>query len=158
MAWGRRWLIVLLPILSQICATGEVVDLIYLSWYDQTFCVVSKIIHIYREYFINTPEEIFSMLYISFVLVTTVWCTLLIVSRVIIVVGAKRGAGGRLRVYQHFIEVLVESSALYSISLVVWLALTIRGDPGMIYADTIVAIAKVRSLPRTSLSIIKHLV
>ena len=98
------------------------------------------------------------MLYISFNLTTTLSCTLLIIYRVVTVAGVKRGVDSRLRVYQHFIEVLVESSALYSISLVVWLALTIRGDPGMIYADTIVAIAKVRSLPRTSLSIIKHLV
>ncbi|KAK0220028.1 hypothetical protein IW262DRAFT_996931 [Armillaria fumosa] len=123
MVWGRRWLVVLLPILSQICAT------------------VSKIIHIYREY-CNPPEETFSMLYISFVLVTTLWCTLLIIHRILIVVGAKRGPSGRLRVYQQFIEVLVESSALYSISLVVWLALTVHGDPRTIYADTMVAILK----------------
>ncbi|PBK89795.1 hypothetical protein ARMGADRAFT_1014955 [Armillaria gallica] len=123
MVWGRRWLVVLLPILSQICAT------------------VSKIIHVYREYF-NPPEEIFSMLYISFVLVTTLWCTLLIIYRILIVTGVKWGGDGRLRVYQHFIEVLVESSALYSVSLLVFLALTIRGDLGMYYFDVIAGLAK----------------
>ncbi len=29
MVWGRRWVVVLLPILSLICATGKVSDLIY---------------------------------------------------------------------------------------------------------------------------------
>ncbi|PBK67578.1 hypothetical protein ARMSODRAFT_1020583 [Armillaria solidipes] len=123
MVWGRRWVIVLLPILSQICA------------------IASKIIKEYRDYF-NTPEGIFPMLYISFVLVTTLWCTLLIIYRILTVAGIKRGADSRLRVYRHFIEVLVESSALYSISLIVFLALAIRGDFGAYYLDVIAAIAK----------------
>ncbi len=89
---------------------------------------------------------------------TTLWCTVLIIYRILIVAGVKRGADSRLRVYRHFIEVLVESSALYSISLIVYLALFIRGDFGMYYLNDIASIAKVRSLPRTSLSIIKHLV
>ncbi len=98
------------------------------------------------------------MLYISFNLTTTLSCTLLIIYRVVTVAGVKRGVDSRLRVYRHFIEVLVESSALYSISLLVYLVLVIRGDFGLYYLDIITGIAKVRSLPRTSLSIIKHLV
>ncbi len=87
------------------------------------------------------------MLYISFSLTTTLSCTLLIIYRIVTVVGVKRGADGRLRVYQHFIEVLVESSALYSISLIVYLGLTIRMNLEMYYLDVIAGIAKVRSLP-----------
>ncbi|PBK89808.1 hypothetical protein ARMGADRAFT_1064809 [Armillaria gallica] len=123
MVWGRRWIIILLPILSLICAT------------------VSKIIKEYHEYF-NTPEGIFPMLYISFILVTTLWCTVLIIYRILTVAGVNRGAGGRLKVYHRFIGVLVESSALYSISLVVDLALTICEDDGMFYLDSIASITK----------------
>ncbi|PBK67576.1 hypothetical protein ARMSODRAFT_1086084 [Armillaria solidipes] len=124
MVWGRRWLVVLPPILSLISATA------------------SKIIQIYHRYYINATSNVSFTLYISFILVTILWCTVLIIYRILTVAGVKRGAGGRLRVYHRFIEVLVESSALYSISLIVYLALTIREDFGMYYLDAIAAIAK----------------
>ncbi|KAK0238153.1 hypothetical protein EDD85DRAFT_936945 [Armillaria nabsnona] len=133
MVWGQRWVVVLLPILSLISATGKVSNLIY--------SLVSRIIDAYLQYF-NTPARIFSMLSISLVLVTTLWCTVLIIYRILVVVGVKRGADGRLRIYQHFIEVLVESSALYSISLIVFLALTICGDFGLYYFDVIAGMMK----------------
>ncbi|KAK0464218.1 uncharacterized protein EV420DRAFT_1515411 [Desarmillaria tabescens] len=120
--WGHRWLFILLPVLSLISASA------------------TKIIELYEEYF-NLPG-VFGMLYISFILATTLWCTLFIIYRILSVVGFRRGAEGRLRVYHRFIEVLVESSALYSISLVLCLALTIRNDFGMFYLDVIGSIAK----------------
>ncbi|KAK0496174.1 hypothetical protein EDD18DRAFT_1391028 [Armillaria luteobubalina] len=82
------------------------------------------------------------MLYPSCVLATTLWCTLLIIYRILTITGVKYRANGRLRVYQHFLEVLVESLALYSISLVVYLALTIHEDSRLYYLDAIVGIAK----------------
>ncbi|KAK0238211.1 hypothetical protein EDD85DRAFT_1005822 [Armillaria nabsnona] len=121
--WGRRWVVVLLPILFLISAT------------------VSKIIKVYLAC-IKISSEIFAMLYISCVLATTLWCTVLIIYRILTVAGVKRGAGGRLRVYQHFIEVLVESSAFYSISLIVYLVLTICGNLGSFYLDIITGIVK----------------
>ncbi len=84
------------------------------------------------------------MLYTSLILATTLSCTLLIIYRILTVAGARHGAEGRLRVYHRFIEVLVESSALYSISLILYLAFTIRGSWGAVYLDVIAAIAKVR--------------
>ncbi|SJL18450.1 uncharacterized protein ARMOST_22039 [Armillaria ostoyae] len=123
MIWGRRWPVVLPPILSLISAT------------------VSKIIEIYHSY-INTPKLVFPTLYAAFVLATTLWCTVLIIYRILTATGVTRGAGGRLRVYQRCIEVLVESSALYSISLIVFLALNIRNDFGLYYLDVIAGIAK----------------
>ncbi|SJL11346.1 uncharacterized protein ARMOST_14749 [Armillaria ostoyae] len=123
MVWGRRWLVVLLPILSQISATA------------------SKIIQL-SHYYSNTSNELFLTLYITFVLATTLWCTLLIIYRILTVAGVKRGAGGRLRVYRRSIEVLVESSALYSISLIVYLALLTKEDFGLYYFDVIAAFAK----------------
>ncbi|SJK98315.1 uncharacterized protein ARMOST_01580 [Armillaria ostoyae] len=123
MVWGRRWLVVLLPTLSLISATA------------------SKIIQL-SHYYSNTSTEVFLTLYITFVLGTTLWCTLLIIYRILTVAGVNRGAYGRLRAYQHFIEALVESSALYSISLIVYLALLIRADFGLYYLDVIASIAK----------------
>ncbi|SJK98538.1 uncharacterized protein ARMOST_01806 [Armillaria ostoyae] len=123
MVWGRRWLVVILPVLSLISAT------------------VSKIIDVYHEYF-NAPIGVFPMLYISFVLATTLFCTLLIIYRILAVAGARRGAEARLRVFHRLIEVLVESSALYSISLILYLALRIRDSRGRSYLDPIASIAK----------------
>ncbi|PBK81483.1 hypothetical protein ARMGADRAFT_1171383 [Armillaria gallica] len=130
MVWGRRWLVVLPPVLSLISAT------------------VAKIILVYYQYYIviNAPEAaifpILLTLYISFILATTLWCTLLIIYRILTIAGVKRGADGRLNVYHHFVEVLVESSALYSISLILYLALSIHNDFGQYYLDVIAGIAK----------------
>ena len=89
------------------------------------------------------PMNISIMLYISFILVTTLSCTLLIIYRIVAVVGIRHGVAGRLGVFRRFIEVLVESSALYSISLILFLAFTIRNDSRQIYLDVIAGIAKV---------------
>ncbi|PBK81494.1 hypothetical protein ARMGADRAFT_1171387 [Armillaria gallica] len=123
MVWGRRWLVVLLPILSLISATA------------------SRIIQVYLDH-IKETSTVFITLYTSFTLATTLWCTLLIIYRILTVSRVKRRADGRLRVYQHFIEVLVESSALYSISMIAYLALTIREDSGLFYLDVIATITK----------------
>ncbi len=85
----------------------------------------------------------FPMLYTSLILATTLSCTLLIIYRILTVAGARHGAEGRLRVYHHFIEVLVESSALYSISLILYLAFTIQDNWGEFYLDVIATIVKV---------------
>ncbi|KAK0460135.1 uncharacterized protein EV420DRAFT_253406 [Desarmillaria tabescens] len=123
MIWGQHWLIVLLPILSLISAT------------------VSKIINVYHEYF-SGLNSVFLTLYTSFSLATTLWCTLLIIFRILTVTGVRCGAGSRLRVYRRFIEVLVESSALYSIFLILYLAFFIRDDFGTYYFEVIAGIAK----------------
>ncbi|PBK90136.1 hypothetical protein ARMGADRAFT_1112321 [Armillaria gallica] len=123
MVWGQRWVVVLLPILSLIAVS------------------VLRIIATYYNYK-NIIEAIFPMLYISFVLATTLWCTLLIIYRILTVAGIGYRAGGRWRVYRHCIEVLVESSALFSISLIVYLALAIREDLGMYYIDIITSFTR----------------
>ncbi|KAK0454033.1 uncharacterized protein EV420DRAFT_616255 [Desarmillaria tabescens] len=123
--WGRRWLVVLLPIFSLVSAT------------------VSRIIAVYYEYAkVPASMDTFLILYISFSLATTLSCTLLIIYRILTVTGVRRRAEGRLGVYHHFIEVLVESSALYSISLILYLAFTIRDNWGEVYFDVIAVNAK----------------
>ncbi|KAK0496123.1 hypothetical protein EDD18DRAFT_1106004 [Armillaria luteobubalina] len=123
MVWGRRWLAILLPTLLLISA------------------IVLRIIQVYREYF-DTTLQIFSLLYVSFILATTLWCTLLIIYHILSVAGFKRGAKGRLKVYQRFLQVLVQSSALYSMPLVVYLALAISNDFRVYYFDVIAGIMK----------------
>ncbi|KAK0454017.1 uncharacterized protein EV420DRAFT_1696541 [Desarmillaria tabescens] len=84
----------------------------------------------------------FPMPYLSLMLATTLWCTLLIIFRILTVTRVRHGEGGRLRVYHHFIGVLVESSTLYSIALVLFLAFYIRNGFGSFYLDSIAGIAK----------------
>ncbi|KAK0238209.1 hypothetical protein EDD85DRAFT_573509 [Armillaria nabsnona] len=123
MVWGRRTLVVLLPIISLISATAL------------------KIIQVYHDY-LGTPKILLQTLYTSLTLATTLSCTLLIIYRILAVTGVRRGVEGRLRVYHHFIGVLVESSALYSISLVLYLSFIIHKDFGGYYLDVIAAIMK----------------
>ncbi|KAK0219909.1 hypothetical protein IW262DRAFT_1554220 [Armillaria fumosa] len=123
MVWGQCWVTVLLPILSLIAAT------------------VLKIIITYYTYR-NIPEEIFTTFYVVFILATTLWCTTLIIYCILTGAGVKHGAGGQLRVYYCCIEVLVESSALYSVSLIVFLAFLIQGDFGLLYLDNIASITR----------------
>ncbi|PBK70810.1 hypothetical protein ARMSODRAFT_1033672 [Armillaria solidipes] len=125
MVWGQRWLVVLLPICSLVAA------------------IVTRTMYEYYN-FINapTPMDVSVMLYISFILATTLYCTLVIIYRIVAVAGVRHGAMGRLGVYRRFIEVLVESSALYSISLILDLALTTCNDYKQMYVVTIAGIAK----------------
>ncbi|KAK0187372.1 hypothetical protein F5146DRAFT_772001 [Armillaria mellea] len=121
--WGRSWLIVLLPILSLISA------------------IVSKIIDVIQEWN-SATDSVFFTLYVAFNLATTLWCTLFIIFRILTVTGVRRGATNQLRVFHHFIEVLVESSAPYSIVLILYLVFFIRKNLGWYFLDTIAAIMK----------------
>ncbi|KAK0454066.1 uncharacterized protein EV420DRAFT_617873 [Desarmillaria tabescens] len=106
MVWGRRWAIILLPILLLISG------------------LVFRIIHVYQEYAIGHGYQLGAVLYISFTLVATLWCTVQIVYRILTV--ANNGTGKGFRAYRHVIEVLVESSALYSIALVIYVCFYAR--------------------------------
>ncbi len=63
-------------------------------------------------------------LYTSFILATLIWCTTLIIYRILRV----GGAAGRIHVYQRVIEILVESTFLYSAVLVVLVVLEARNE------------------------------
>ncbi|SJL13682.1 uncharacterized protein ARMOST_17130 [Armillaria ostoyae] len=73
----------------------------------------------------------------SFALATTLWCTLLIIYRIVDTV-----ARSRLGAYYHVIEILVESSALYAISLILFVAFYARNDATMYYFDVLSAITR----------------
>ncbi|PBK98850.1 hypothetical protein ARMGADRAFT_1026730 [Armillaria gallica] len=128
MVWGQHWLVVLLPIFSLVSA------------------IISRAMTVYYNK-VNPASplwNIFEMLYISLNLVTTLSCTLLIIYRIVAVTGIRHGAMGRLGVYRYFIQVLMESSALYSISVILYLAFIIHdpSDPASYYFDAIASIAK----------------
>ncbi|KAK0238182.1 hypothetical protein EDD85DRAFT_1005752 [Armillaria nabsnona] len=123
MVWGRRWLIILFPIFFLVSA------------------MVSKIIVIHHEY-VNGSADVFPVLYASFILATTLWCTSLIIYRILTVTRARHGAEGRSSEFYSFVEVLVESSALYSVSLILFLAFAIRDDLRMHYFDIVAGIVK----------------
>ncbi|PBK90748.1 hypothetical protein ARMGADRAFT_291857 [Armillaria gallica] len=71
-------------------------------------------------------------------LASTLWCTSLIIYRIVTVARA----GGGLRDCHHVLEVLVESQALYSISLILYIAFLARNDISSIYFDTLAAVAR----------------
>ncbi|KAK0192219.1 hypothetical protein F5146DRAFT_1135975 [Armillaria mellea] len=126
MVWGQRWLVVLLPIFSLVAA------------------IVSKALSIYYSYIaVVTLVDVFITLYLSFILMTTLSCTLLIIYCIVAAVGVGHGAVGRLGVFRRFIEVLVESSTLHSISLILDLAFFYHDGAGWYpYVDIIAGIAR----------------
>ncbi|KAK0465891.1 uncharacterized protein EV420DRAFT_1636453 [Desarmillaria tabescens] len=125
MVWGRRWLPILLPT------------------FVLTAAIVFKIIATYK--LITDPDNsyyLFFILYTSFVLATTLWCTLLIVYRIIAVARAGRETGGGPRAYRNIIEILVESSALYSVSLILYVVFIARDSLASGYFDVLAGIAR----------------
>ncbi len=100
-----------------------------------------------RSVFINTTRDIgdtggfaadinWALIYISLTLVTTLLCTLLIVYRIV------RLASG-VSSYGNVVEIVIESSAMYSLTLIVYLALVARNLESSYYADMIMAYIKV---------------
>ncbi|PBK79643.1 hypothetical protein ARMGADRAFT_1092944 [Armillaria gallica] len=121
--WGQRWLIILLPIFFLLSA------------------IVSKIMAVYHEY-VDGSTDVFPVLYMFLILATTLWCTLLIIHHILTVTRIRRGAQGQLGVFHRFVEALVESSALYSVSLILFLVFAIRNDLRMHYFNIIAGIVK----------------
>ncbi|KAK0472642.1 hypothetical protein IW261DRAFT_1661308 [Armillaria novae-zelandiae] len=126
--WGRRWLVVIIPGLCAIAGT------------------IAKSMQI-RSTFINTTSDIsntggfaaqidWALIYLSLTLATTLLCTLLIVYRIV------RLASG-VSSYGKIVEIVIESSAMYSLTLIVYLALVARNLDSAYYADMIVAYIKV---------------
>ncbi|PBK96046.1 hypothetical protein ARMGADRAFT_1142744 [Armillaria gallica] len=125
--WERRWRIILIPGLCAIVGT------------------IAKFLQI-RSIFINTSDignsGVFAadidwaLIYLSLTLTTTLLCTLLIVYRIV------RFASG-VSSYGKIVEIVIESSAMYSLTLIVYLALVARNIESSFYADIITAYVKV---------------
>ncbi|KAK0465883.1 uncharacterized protein EV420DRAFT_1636446 [Desarmillaria tabescens] len=110
--WGRQWVIVLLPILFLLSATA--------------FKIVATLLNSCSIH----PS----------LLATTFWCTALIVYRIVTVGG--EAVGGGVRTYRHIIEVLVESSALYSACLILYVGFYARDSYVGPYFDILAGSAR----------------
>ncbi|PBK93592.1 hypothetical protein ARMGADRAFT_1062978 [Armillaria gallica] len=123
--WGRRLLIILVPFAFLIAAT------------------TCKIISLYESYASQgILYPLLPLLYSCFVLVTTLCCTLLIIFRIVTVAWAAGEVGSGLRAYRHTLEILVESSALYSISLILYIAFDVQDNVLFSYFDSLAAFAR----------------
>ncbi|KAK0484593.1 hypothetical protein IW261DRAFT_846852 [Armillaria novae-zelandiae] len=126
--WGDRWLFVVFPIQCLITET------------------IAKCFQVYQNYSDDkgsAPAQFaaaidWTMIYLSLVLTTTLTCTLLVVYRILAVNGIKTG----LRTYRGIVEVIVESAALYSTALIVYIAFASRNTLGSAYVDVIMASIK----------------
>ncbi|KAK0192541.1 hypothetical protein F5146DRAFT_999719 [Armillaria mellea] len=121
--WQRRWIVVVLPALFLI--SGTVLRLVVLG-----------------AQFGNGTVQVFNILYISFNLATTLWCTLLIIYRIFSIIRVRYESYVRLGPYRHFIEVLIESSAIYAIPAALYLAFILHGNLGVFYLDSIADVTK----------------
>ncbi|KAK0205407.1 hypothetical protein DFS33DRAFT_764983 [Desarmillaria ectypa] len=127
MVWGKRWPIVMLPILFLISG------------------IVSKIIMTYKLYTGSGTEafrDLLLILYLAFILATTLWCTLMIIFRILSVGQASTGSERPAKVYRHVIELLVESLALYAISLLLDVVLLACQNIANYYMETMAAFTR----------------
>ncbi|KAK0465682.1 hypothetical protein IW261DRAFT_1613391 [Armillaria novae-zelandiae] len=75
-------------------------------------------------------------------LATTIWCTVLIIYFILAAGRISDGIGGGLGVYRNAIEILIQSSALYSVFLIFFVPLEFRGDRAAPYIDALSGIAR----------------
>ncbi|KAK0474848.1 hypothetical protein IW261DRAFT_1497364 [Armillaria novae-zelandiae] len=123
--WGRQWVIIILPILFLLSS------------------IAFKIVGEYQDFTILNNYTFNFVLYATFLLATTLWCTMLIIYRVITVSRAGGEAiGGGVRAYLRLIEVLVESSALYSICLMLYVGFYARDSWTGPYFDILAGSAR----------------
>ncbi|KAK0466021.1 uncharacterized protein EV420DRAFT_1709701 [Desarmillaria tabescens] len=118
--WGRNWLIVLLPTLCLVSSIGPA-----FKSFDTYILFTDR----------NPLDLLYPVLYASFTLVTTTWCTLGIVYRILSV-------GGRLRAYHGAIEILVKSSTLYSVALILYVAVFAHNDWAEDYLDSVATVSQ----------------
>ncbi|KAK0219990.1 hypothetical protein IW262DRAFT_1461157 [Armillaria fumosa] len=122
--WGGRWPVVLPPISMLISG------------------IVCKLLNTWHWYTTGSDYVLIFVLYLSLILATTIWCTTLIIYRILTVERASNGIGGGFGVYRHVIEVLVESSVLYSSILILDMALEARGSQADYYVDVMAGIVR----------------
>ncbi|KAK0483038.1 hypothetical protein EDD18DRAFT_1200713 [Armillaria luteobubalina] len=149
--WGRRWWIIVLPVLCTISGTSRIGTCSGVHKPD-ILPLVFDAISVYHVVADTTGDQSdsdsspyanridWTMLSLSLTLTTTLLCTLLIIYRIVTVAGGKHGAG--LRSYRGVVEIIVESAALYSVSTVVYMAFVARDELTGAYPNVITASIK----------------
>lgn len=84
------------------------------------------------------PQFDWSLIYIALTLTTTVICTVLILYRI-------GRFAHRLLLFRSIISALIESSAIYTLSLVVYLALVRGNTMSAAYADIVATYVRVKT-------------
>ncbi|KAK0225226.1 hypothetical protein EDD85DRAFT_225622 [Armillaria nabsnona] len=128
--WGRRWIFALLPLIFMISGTA--------------FKILQILVNI--QALLVFSFQTCTALYISFILATTLLCTLLIIYRILSIEWAKPHTNARqfsLGVYRNLIEIIVESAVIYSVILIVYMITLYRSylNGTFMYFDCIGAIA-----------------
>lgn len=122
--WGRRWPFVIPPILLLLA---------------QVVCgcfAFQKALHI-TVIGPSTPMQTgWVMMFLSFSLGTTLWCTTLIIYRILTVKKDTDDNTGT-RVYRRTIEVLVESASLHAVGLIGWMILINMNVVASLYAPSL---------------------
>ncbi|KAK0446990.1 uncharacterized protein EV420DRAFT_885352 [Desarmillaria tabescens] len=114
--WGRSWCIVLIPI---VCTTLAAISRGIVTYYSTLDVEHLPPQALYLENVVN-----WAVLYTSLIMATLLWCTILIVYRILKVGGVSAG----MRVYHRVIEILIESAALYSAVIVILLVFEVRNE------------------------------
>ncbi|PBK92583.1 hypothetical protein ARMGADRAFT_1165670 [Armillaria gallica] len=91
---------------------------------------------------VDAFSDLLLVLYGAFILVTTLWCNLMIIFRILSVGRASIGSGGVFKVYRHVIEILVESATLYAIFLLLDIVFVACLNTAWNYADLVAAFAR----------------
>ncbi|KAK0466131.1 uncharacterized protein EV420DRAFT_811202 [Desarmillaria tabescens] len=125
MVCGQQWLTILLPVLFLISATACNTVVVYKNWTTP-----------FKPYILG------NILYSSFILATTLWCTLLVIYHIVTVTQAGNNMGGGLRTYRHVIELLVESAALHAVFSILFTVLYACSSPAFWYFSVLAGVAK----------------
>ncbi|PBK76538.1 hypothetical protein ARMSODRAFT_999086 [Armillaria solidipes] len=125
-AWGRSWRAVVVPI---ICTTVAVVSR-FMVLYGNTMPCDNGLLAP-GPFLLKSVN--WAMLYSSLVLATLLWCTILIIYRILRVSGVVTG----IRLYYRAIEVIVDSASLYSAVMVVLLVFGVRNERAVNYLETV---------------------
>ncbi|KAK0472621.1 hypothetical protein IW261DRAFT_1611512 [Armillaria novae-zelandiae] len=123
--WDRQWTIVTLPAASAFAGTATKIIQLRSVLLDTTDTDTPGF---------SSQVALFSVMYISMTLATTLLCTTLIVYRILRVSGVQS--------YFGILEVLIQSSALYSLSLIINVAFVIRNSDDCFYADIVMMYVK----------------
>ncbi|PBK96167.1 hypothetical protein ARMGADRAFT_1077676 [Armillaria gallica] len=125
--WDRQWQVIFVPM---VCvAVGTVMKII------QTLSNLHKLTEDNSKTGHFAAEIDWTLIYIFMTLATTLLCTLLIAYRII-------SHAPRMSASRKIIEMLIESCAMYSLSLIIYLALVSRNLESAYYADIIAAYIK----------------
>ncbi|KAK0429768.1 hypothetical protein EV421DRAFT_2025793 [Armillaria borealis] len=122
--WDRQWRVIFVPM---VCvAVGTVMKIL------QTLSNIHKFTEDNSKTGHFAAETDWTLIYVFMTLATTLLCTLLIIYRIVC-------HAPRMTASRKIIEMLIESCAMYSISLIIYVALVSRNLESSYYADIIAA-------------------